>query len=216
MSDAYDFDLRAGRAALLVVDVQRGFCERAVSDRLGFDSGDHFWQRVDALVLPNGNRLVSAARAAGVEVIYTVIEALTLDGRDRSLDHKRSDFLIPKGSEGGQVMPAIAPRGDEMVIPKTASGIFNATNIDYILKNLGVERLVIFGVYSHQCVESAVRDASDRGYLVTLVADACAAKSPAQEETTATGMASYARVTTTEALLQELPAKPSSGKVSAA
>jgi hypothetical protein len=48
------------------------------------------------------------------------------------------------------------------------------------------------------------------------VADACAAKSPAQEETTATGMASYARVTTTEALLQELPAKPSSGKVSAA
>jgi nicotinamidase-related amidase len=216
LSATYDFDLRAGRAALLVVDVQRGFCERAVSDRLGFDSGDHFWQRVETLVLPNGKRLVSAARAAGVEVIYTVIEALTLDGRDRSLDHKRSDFLIPKGSEGGQVMPAIAPRGDEMVIPKTASGIFNATNIDYILKNLGVERLVIFGVYSHQCVESAVRDASDRGYLVTLVADACAAKSPAQEETTATGMASYARVTTTEALLQELPAKPSPGKVSAA
>jgi nicotinamidase-related amidase len=216
LSATYDFDLRAGRAALLVVDVQRGFCERAVSDRLGFDSGDHVWQRVETLVLPNGKRLVSAARAAGVEVIYTVIEALTLDGRDRSLDHKRSDFLIPKGSEGGQVMPAIAPRGDEMVIPKTASGIFNATNIDYILKNLGVERLVIFGVYSHQCVESAVRDASDRGYLVTLVADACAAKSPAQEETTATGMASYARVTTTEALLQELPAKPSSGKVSAA
>jgi len=212
LTETYDFDLRAGRAALLVVDVQRGFCERAVSDRLGFDSGDHFWQRVDALVLPNAGRLIAAARAAGVEVIYTVIEALTLDGRDRSLDHKRSDFLIPKGSEGGQVMPAIAPQGDEIVLPKTASGIFNATNIDYILKNLGVERLAIFGVYSHQCVEGAVRDASDRGYLVTLVADACAAKTPEQEAATATGMAAYARVTTTDALLRELPAK----KVSAA
>jgi nicotinamidase-related amidase len=203
----YDFDLRAGRAALLVVDVQRGFCERAVSDSLGFGSGDYFWQRADALVLPNAGRLIAAARAAGVEVIYTVIEALTLDGRDRSLDHKRSDFLIPKGSAGGQVMPQIAPQGDEMVIPKTASGIFNATNIDYILKNLGVERLVIFGVYSHQCVESAVRDASDRGYLVTLVEDACAAKTAEQESTTATGMKAYARVTMTEALLKELPTK---------
>jgi nicotinamidase-related amidase len=216
MTDAYDFDLRAGRAALLVVDVQRGFCERAVSDRLGFDSGAHFWQRVDTLVLPNAGRLIAAARAAGVEVIYTVIEALTLDGRDRSLDHKRSDFLIPKGSEGGQVMPQIAPQGDEMVLPKSASGVFNATNVDYILKNLGVERLVIFGVYSHQCVEVAVRDASDRGYLVTLVADACAAKTPEQDATTAAGMKAYARVITTDALLRELPAKPGSGKVSAA
>src|SRR5690606_13802305 len=141
---------------------------------------------------PNAKRLIASARSAGVEVIYTVIEALTADGRDRSLDHKRCSFLIPRGSAGGEVMPAIAPQGDEMVLPKTASGIFNATNVDYVLRNLGVERLAIFGVYSHQCVESAVRDAADRGYLVTLVEDACAAKTPEQEATTATGMAAYA------------------------
>jgi len=200
----YDFTLLPGRAALLVVDVQRGFCDRAVSDQFGFESSDHFWYRVDDLVLPNAQRLVTAARAAGVEVIYTVIEALTLDGRDRSLDHKRCDFLIPKGSPGGAVMPQIAPQGDEMVLPKTASGIFNATNIDYILHNLGVERLCVFGVYTHQCVESTVRDASDRGYLVTLVPDACAAKTKEQEATTAEGMKAYARVGTTAQVLQEL------------
>ncbi|MGF1593320.1 MAG: isochorismatase family cysteine hydrolase [Kiloniellaceae bacterium] len=204
MTDSYDFSIAAGRAALLVVDLQRGFCDPQVSDALGFDSGAHFRQRVDSLVLPNARRLITAARGAGVEVIYTVIEALTADGRDRSLDHKRSDFLIPKGSAGGEVMPGIAPEGDEMVVPKTASGIFNATNIDYILRNLGVERLVIFGVYSHQCVESAVRDAADRGYLVTLVADACAAKTAEQEATTAEGMKAYARVAMTEDLLKEL------------
>jgi nicotinamidase-related amidase len=204
LTGTYDFSLTAGRAALLVVDLQRGFCDPQVSDALGFDSGSHFWQRIDGLVLPNARRLIAAARGTGVEVIYTVIEALTSDGRDRSLDHKRSDFLIPKGSAGGDVMPEIAPQGDEIVLPKTASGIFNATNIDYILRNLGVERLVIFGVYSHQCVESAVRDAADRGYLVTLVADACAAKTAAQESATAEGMKAYARVTTTDALLKEL------------
>jgi len=200
----YDFSLAAGRACLLVVDLQRGFCERAVSDGLGFESSVHFWQRVDGLVLPNARRLVTAARAADIEVVYTVIEALTADGRDRSLDHKRCDFLIPKGSAGGQVMPQIAPQGDEIVLPKTASGIFNSTNVDYVLRNLGVERLAIFGVYSHQCVESAVRDAADRGYLVTLVEDACAAKTPAQETATAEGMKAYARVVKTEALLKEI------------
>jgi len=204
VSADYTFDLAAGRAALLVVDIQRGFCEREASDKMGFAGSEHFWQRVDSLVLPNAGRMITAARAAGVEVIYTVIEALTADGRDRSLDHKRSDFLIPKGSPAGQVMPVLAPQDDEIVLPKTASGIFNATNVDYVLHNLGIERLCIFGVYSHQCVESAVRDAADRGYLVTLVSDACAAKTAEQEKTTAEGMAAYARVTTTEAVLAEL------------
>jgi len=206
LTDSYDFSLAAGRAALLVVDLQRGFCERAVSDSLGFGdrSTDYFWQRVDNQVLPNAQRLIAAARSAGVEVIYTVIEALTLDGRDRGLDHKRSDFLIPKGSPGGHVMPQIAPQGDEMVLPKTASGIFSVTNVDYILRNLGVERLVVFGVYSHQCVEAAVRDAADLGYLVTLVANACAAPTPEQDAAVAAAMKAYARVTTTDALLKEL------------
>jgi biuret amidohydrolase len=204
LSTDYDFSLAAGRAALLIVDLQRGFCERAVSDSLGFESTPYFWQRCEGLVLPNAARLVTAARGAGIEVLYTVIEALTADGRDRSLDHKRSNFLIPRGSVGGQVMPEIAPEGDEMVLPKTASGIFNATTVDYLLHNIGVERLAIFGVYSHQCVESAVRDAADRGYLVTLVEDASAAKTAEQEATTAEGMRAYARVVTTDALLREL------------
>jgi biuret amidohydrolase len=205
----YDFTLGPGHSALLVVDLQRGFCDRAVSDALGFGerSTDHYWYRVDDLVLPNAQRLIAAARAAGVEVIYTVIEALTLDGRDRGLDHKRSDFLIPKGSPGGEVMPQIAPQGDEILIPKTASGIFSVTNIDYVLRNLGVERLAIFGVYSHQCVEAAVRDAADLGYLVTLVPDACAATTEAQETATAEGMKAFARVATTESVLQELGAE---------
>jgi signal transduction histidine kinase len=47
---------------------------------------------------------------------------------------------------------------NEIVIPKTASGIFNATNVDYVLRNLGIDYLVMYGVMTDQCVESAVRD----------------------------------------------------------
>jgi hypothetical protein len=100
-------------------------------------------------------------------VIFTVIESLTPDGRDRSLDHKISRLHFPKGSWEAEVIPELAPVGDEIVIPKTASGIFNATNVEYVLRNLGIEYLVVYGIMTDQCIESTVRDAADRGFLVT-------------------------------------------------
>ena len=99
----------------------------------------------------------------GVEVIYTVIENLTRDGRDRSLDYKLSDFFIAKGSREARVLDAIAPGDDEIVIPKTSSSVFNSTNIDYLLRNLGVEDLVVTGFLTDQCIDHTVKDAADRG-----------------------------------------------------
>src|SRR6185295_3074396 len=95
--------------------------------------------------------LIAACRHGGVEVIYTVIENLTRDGRDRSLDYRLSGFFIAKGSPEAQVLDAIAPAEDEIVIPKTSSSIFNSTNIDYVLRNLGVEDLLVTGFLTDQC-----------------------------------------------------------------
>jgi nicotinamidase-related amidase len=67
-----------------------------------------------------------AARAARIEVLYTLIESLTKDGRDRSLDHKLSDIHIPKGHPDARVIDDIAPVEDEIVLPKTSSGVFNS------------------------------------------------------------------------------------------
>lgn len=72
-------------------------------------------------------------------------------------------------------MPPLARVGDEIMLQKTSSGVFNSTNIDYVLKNLGVRYLVVAGIMTDQCVDMAVSDAADRGYLVTCVSDACAA-----------------------------------------
>jgi nicotinamidase-related amidase len=198
------------RTALLSIDMQNSeYC----SDRLArARSGDPsearhaaLLERLATVVIPNQKRLQAAAREAGIEVIFTVIESLTRDGRDRSLDHKISRLHFPKGSWGAQVIPDVAPEEDEILIPKTASGIFNATNIEYVLRNLGIEFLVIYGVVTDQCVESAVRDAADRGFLVTQIEDACAAEDPARHARSIESMdGHYARIRSTDAMIAEI------------
>ena len=123
-------------------------------------------------------RLQAACREAGIEVMYTTIESLTLDGRDRSLDYKITGFNVPKGSWDGKVIDEIAPGEDEIVLPKSSSSVFVSTHIDYLLRNLGVRQVVLVGLVTDQCVESAIRDACDLGYLVTQVTDACVTYTP--------------------------------------
>jgi ureidoacrylate peracid hydrolase len=136
--------------------------------------------------------------------MYTVIESLTLDGRDRSLDYKITGFNVPKGSADARVIDAVKPLGDEIVIPKTSSSVFISTNIDYVLRNLGVHYLLITGVLTDQCVESAVRDACDLGYRVTLVADACATLTQERHDATLRAIQGYCRLRTTAEVVAEL------------
>ncbi len=201
-----DAAMEAGRSALLVVDLQQAFCRRdgmLTGPRWPAAKQDAYFDALDG-ALANAGRLVAGFRAAGQEVIHTVIQSLTADGRDRSLDHKLSDFHIPKGDPGGLPMPEVAPAGDEILLPKTASGVFNATNIEYLLRNIGIAELAICGVFTNQCVESAVRDAADRGFYVTLVDDACAGTTPEEHAQSVRAMAAYGRVRGTDALLEEL------------
>ena len=63
---------------------------------------------------------------------------MTRDGRDRSLDYKISRLQRAEGLAGREVLDEIAPAEDEIVFPKTSSSVFISTNIDYVLRNLGV------------------------------------------------------------------------------
>jgi len=60
-------------------------------------------------------------------------------------------------------IPEVVPQGDEVVIAKISSSPFNSTNIDFVLRNLGVVHIVLAGVMTNGCVESTARDAADRG-----------------------------------------------------
>jgi len=197
-----------GRSALLVVDMQN-LC--ALRGRGGDAGGkapadDDYYSRLEQTVVPNCARLLDAFRARGLEVIYTVIESLTLDGRDRSLDHKLSGYHVPRGSDDARVIEPLAPAADEIVLPKSSSGVFNSTAIEYVLRNIGIDRLAVCGVYTHQCVESAVRDAADRGFLVTVIPDACAADEPEAHAAALRTLAGYARLRSTDEVLADLQA----------
>ena len=177
------------------------FREKSPQEMTSFD---FFFHRFDRVVQPNIARLQTACRAAGIEVMFTVIESLTQDGRDRGLDYKISGFDVPRGSLDAQIPTDINPVSDEIVLPKTSSSVFNSTNIDYILRNLGCRQLVICGVLTDQCVESAVRDACDLNYLVTLVTDACTTYSEERQLSTLKTLAGYCRQRSTDELIKEI------------
>ncbi|WP_354505672.1 isochorismatase family cysteine hydrolase [Limibacillus sp. MBR-115] len=164
----------------------------------------YFFDQAKTVAIPNMQKLQAACRKAGVEVLYTTIESLTKDGRDRSLDYKITGFNVPKGSWDGKVIDEIAPTDDEIVLPKSSSSVFISTNIDYLLRNLGIRQLVLCGFLTDQCVESAVRDACDLGYLVTLVPDACATITPERQETSLRAIKGYCRQVSTDDLLREI------------
>jgi ureidoacrylate peracid hydrolase len=206
-----DVPLVPARSALLYVDVQNFCAHRDGGDFAGATEADftegkyaYYFNRLETVAIPNMRALQSAFRSAGVEVMYTTIESLTKDGRDRSLDYKITGFNVPKGSWDGKVIDQIAPGDDEIVLPKSSSSVFISTHIDYVLRNLGVQQIVICGLVTDQCVESAVRDACDLGYLVTLVPDACATFTQERHDFSLSAIKGYCRQVDTDALVAEL------------
>jgi nicotinamidase-related amidase len=196
-----DRPIEPRRTALLLVDVQNWVVnDRQAAIRPEFDAA------VRVTALPNMVKLVEACRRARVEVLYTVMENLTRDGRDRSLDYKLSGISIEKGSWDAKVLDAVAPAEDEIVLPKTSSSVFNSTNIDYLLRNLGIEELVVAGFLTDQCIDHTVKDAADRGYYVTCIRDACMANTQARHEAALACFAGYCRMATTVELLELIEA----------
>lgn len=189
-------------AALLIIDLQNGgYNERKIAAE---PEHAYFYHRIRKIVIPNAQRLIAQCRRAGIEVIYTVIECLTLDGRDRSLDYKVSGLFAAKGSWEAQVIDELRPNENEIIIPKTSSSLFNSTNFEYVLRNLGIECLMVMGIVTDQCVETTVRDGCDRGFLITVIEDGCATYSEQRQAESLIGIKGYCRRRTTEELLAEL------------
>ena len=102
-------DTHSQAHALLAVKTARGSSapNELCHARQGPDM-EYWWKRVEE-VSPNWTGLRDACREAGVEVMYTVIQSLTADGRDQSLDYKISGFHVPPGSFDAQANAAHPP-----------------------------------------------------------------------------------------------------------
>eukprot|EP01083_Nonionella_stella_P071706 192757_1 len=221
------FHLIPRKTALLVIDLQNYNCKpgrginKAFNEQNIPDGKTYFFDRLRAVVIPNVQKLLHAFRECrkskqikncppslydpiGCNVLYTCIESLTNDGRDCSIDYKLSKLHVPKGSSDAKVLEDIKPEGDEIYIPKTSCSVFCSTNIAYVLRNLGVQHLVVCGALTNQCVESAVRDAADSGFLVTVARDACLALSECEEERGLANICGFARVLCVSEIIAEL------------
>jgi nicotinamidase-related amidase len=200
------------KTALLVIDLQYldaapGFGVFADAEKSGVprEAQEYYFKRLDHVVLPNVRRLQDNFRDNGLEVIHTRIMSITQDGRERSAGHKRLNLHAAPGSKEAEFLVEVAPKGDELVINKTASGVFNATNLEYILRNMGITGLFICGVYTNECVSTTVRDACDRGFYTTMINDACATVTPQLHNATIETIRDrYARVMTTEEAVKEI------------
>ena len=113
--------------------------------------------------LDEGARLLAAARAAGRPVIH--------------LQHKgRPGGLFDPETAGFAIAAPVAPLAGETVVTKGLPNAFAGTDLDGVLKALGVSSLVVGGFMTHMCVSSTVRAALDLGYSCTVVGNACATR----------------------------------------
>ncbi|MBS1864228.1 MAG: cysteine hydrolase [Actinobacteria bacterium] len=160
--------------ALIVIDMQRAFLDPEGSiARLGGD--------VEELrtAIPGCLELVRAARSASRPVIHvrTVLRPDYRDGGRVFNDvnpESRSAGLLVAGTEDAEFIPELRPEPEDFVVEKLRFSAFYATQLEALLASLGADELVLAGVTTNICVESSARDAAQRNFKTTVVADATA------------------------------------------
>jgi nicotinamidase-related amidase len=179
-----EFAVEAATTALLVIDLtyqqasrHHGVCRQIREAGLG-DDLEYFMSRIENVVVPNAGRLIDAFRRAGSVVVYTRCASIVGDGSDQTWRHRAFGLVCAEDSKDAQILEEIAPQPGDILLSKTGSSVFNSTNVEHLLRNMGVTTLVMSGIFTNSCVEGATRDAGDRDFRVLLAEDACAAMSP--------------------------------------
>ena len=181
-----DLDLKREDTALLVIDVQSTYLERSERARLSrdeqrrYDLWTPFHERMHGQVIPRTAAMLRLFRQNRMECLFARIASHTQDGRDRSLSQKMpgwNNLLLPHDGPLSQIVPELAPQGDEIVITKTTDSALTGTNLRLILHNLGIKTVVCAGIFTDQCISSTVRSLADESYNVVVLEDCCAAGS---------------------------------------
>lgn len=109
----------------------------------------------------NAAKLLAGYRRAGLPVIHV------------RHDSTEPESALRPGLPGNQLMAFTKPLDDEVVFSKSVNSAFIGTDLEALLKRLGIERLVIIGATTDHCVSTSIRMAENLGFAVTVAADAC-------------------------------------------
>ena len=142
--------------AILVVDMLNDF----VTGALACDRGK--------AIVPATAKLLDAAREAGVPVIFC--NDAHIAGIDRELK-LWGDHAIA-GTKGAEVIPELKLSNKDFVVPKRRYSGFFQTDLDILLKELGVKTVIMTGLHAHMCVRHTSADAYCLGYDVVVAKEA--------------------------------------------
>lgn len=188
-SFAAPIDWRPERTALMVVDMQYHDASADHGWNLAFErispgSMDYFNERNEHTVIPAIARLLAVWREHGWPVIYLTLGSDHRDLRDlpprlkasiRDLEARSGvPDMFWSGNPAYAIRRELAPRDGELVVQKQTFGAFNSVDLEPILRERGIDALVMTGITTNCCVETTARDAADRGFAVAIVAEATA------------------------------------------
>lgn len=164
------------RAALLVVDVQNDFCHPD-----GYFAGVGFDIRPCAAAAARVVSLVAAARSLGLPVVWTMstnadppTHRLLPQRFRRAEGEDRPPDQFVAGSWGWQLVGALEPEADELVVHKPRYDAFLRTALEDDLRARGIETVVVAGVITNCCVDTTARSAFMRGFDVLVLEDCVA------------------------------------------
>lgn len=180
----FDFDLE--KTALLIIDMQRDFCEfGGFGEALGNDITP------TKSIIPTVKTILDQARANHMFIIHTR-EGHRPDMSDVPYAKKRRSTsigeegpmgrILIRGEYGHDIVDELKPMDQEVVIDKPGKGAFYQTDLHAILQNKGIESLIVCGVTTHVCVHSTIREANDRGYECLMIEDGTATFDPRDQE----------------------------------
>ena len=157
-------DRQSPRTALLVMDVQRGIVERFADD---------------PIYLGRLREAVESARTRGLPVVF--VRVAFRPGRPEVSPSNRAftSLAARDGASFGeqdpatQIHPALEPRAEDPVVVKKRVSAFAGSDLEVLLRSLGVTRLVLTGIATGGVVLSTVREAADRDYELTVLRDGC-------------------------------------------
>ena len=178
-------DLDWSATALVIIDMQRDFMEPGgFGETLGNDVS-----QLARAVQPIA-AVLGAARDIGMLIVHTR-EGHLPDLSDappakiargapslRIGDPGPMGRILIRGEAGHDIIPALYPLDDEIVIDKPGKGAFYATELGDVLQQYRIENLLVCGVTTEVCVNTTVREANDRGYRCVVLADGCASYFP--------------------------------------